>query len=193
MKKFISYLLQGLLLSAPLFITFYIVYSLFMFIDNGVNDLIEGAFGIRILGLGIVFGILVIAAVGFISSSLLFEPLFSRFEELITRLPLVKIIYTSIKDLFSAFVSDKKKFDKPVLVKISSFHRLGFLTETDLNSFGLQDKVAVYLPHSYNFSGNLVIVDATDITPLEASTSEVMKFIVSGGVTSYEAPVSTEA
>ena len=45
-----------------------------------------------------------------------------------------------------------------------------------------ESQVAVYLPHSYAFSGNLFIVDKENITPLNASSAEVMKFIVSGGV-----------
>ena len=106
------------------------------------------------------------------------------------RLPLVKIIYTALQDLFSAFVSDKKKFDKPVMVivnKTSGLKKFGFITQEDLSQFGLKDEVAVYLPHSYNFSGNLFVAPRENVILLDnISSSDTMKFIVSGGVTKID-------
>jgi uncharacterized membrane protein len=99
---------------------------------------------------------------------------------------LVRIIYSSLKDLISAFVGDKKKFNQPVLVllnKSSELRKLGFITQTDLGEWGLKESVAVYLPHSYNFSGDLYIVPRENVTIVQASGADVMKFIVSGGVT----------
>jgi uncharacterized membrane protein len=87
----------------------------------------------------------------------------------------------------SAFVGKDKKFTEPVLVKVnkdSELEKLGFITQHDLSRLGIEKgKVAVYLPHSYNFSGNLFIVPARNITPIDASPTEVMKFIVTAGVT----------
>jgi len=106
------------------------------------------------------------------------------------RAPLIKTLYTSIGDLLSAFVGEKKRFNKPVLVKISAdggVEKLGFITEEDLSELGIAgDKIAVYLPHSYNFSGNLFIVSRDRVTPIDRNASEVMKFIVSGGVSKVE-------
>ena len=110
-------------------------------------------------------------------------------EDAIAHIPLVKIVYSSIKDFFSAFVSEERKFNKPALIKMGgseNLQRLGFITETDLSHLGLEGMVSVYIPHSYNFSGNLFIVKAEDVTPIKANTTEVMKFIVSGGVTKFE-------
>ncbi|MEG1573365.1 MAG: DUF502 domain-containing protein, partial [Bacteroidales bacterium] len=104
----------------------------------------------------------------------------------IVKLPFIKLIYTSIKDLMSAFVGKKKKFTEAVMVKASKesdLYKLGFITQTDLAFLGLSEKmVAVYLPHSYAFSGNLWLVPAENITPVQANAADVMKFIVSGGV-----------
>lgn len=100
--------------------------------------------------------------------------------------PVVKVIYSALKDFFSAFVGSEKKFNKPVLVKvntISELEKIGFVTTEDLSDIGILDKVSVYFPHSYNFSGEMFIVPKEHIKPLNISPSEAMKFVVSGGVT----------
>ena len=102
------------------------------------------------------------------------------------RLPIVKTVYSALKDFFSAFVGSEKKFNKPVLVKvnlISNLEKIGFVTTEDLSELGIHDKVTVYFPHSYNFSGEMFIVPKEHITPLDIAPSEAMKFVVSGGVT----------
>jgi uncharacterized membrane protein len=109
---------------------------------------------------------------------------------LISQAPLIKVIYTSIKDFISAFVGKDRRFTEPVLVKVnrqSDIEKLGFITQKDLSNIGIpQGRVAVYLPHSYNFSGNLFIVPVENVTPLNAPPAEVMKFIVTAGVTSID-------
>jgi uncharacterized membrane protein len=143
--------------------------------------------GFNIPGLGILIILISIALIGFILSSIIFRPLWRFVERLMVRAPLVKIIYTSVKDLLEAFVGQKKKFTEPVLVKINNttdLQKIGFITAKDLDILGLgNDKVAVYLPHSYAFSGNLFIAPVENITPINAAPAEVMKFIVSAGVT----------
>jgi len=189
MKTLISYMLRGMLLLAPLIITLYIIYKLFIVIDDSVNDFIENIFDARFRGLGILILLCLITMIGYLSSQILFRPLFIMMEHAIARAPLVNIIYTSLKDFVAAFVSDKKKFNQPVVVNINGnpdFQKLGFITRDDLRFIGLAGKVAVYLPHSYNFSGNLFVVDAKSVTPLDVPVTEFMKFIVSGGITEWD-------
>ncbi|MEX0813850.1 MAG: DUF502 domain-containing protein [Chitinophagales bacterium] len=185
MKQFGKYLLQGLLLFAPLIITVYIFLATFLWLDNMANDLIETLFGFRFMGLGFVVMILLLAALGWLGSTLLFRPFYNFMEQVFQSTPLLKIIYTSLKDLFSAFVGKEKKFEKVVLVKFAGseqLQRMGFLTQSDLEGIGLKAKVAVYFPHSYNFSGNLYIVDKSCVTLIDIDVSTAMKFMVSGGV-----------
>jgi uncharacterized membrane protein len=187
-RRIFGYLLKGLLVLAPGVLTIFIVVKLFAFIDDTMNDAIETLFDVRFRGLGIVVGTVLIVFIGMLSGSL-FKQFISYIEDAIAHVPLVKIVYSSIKDFFSAFVSEDRKFNKPALIKMGgneSLQRLGFITETDLTHFGLEGMVSVYIPHSYNFSGNLFIVKMEDVTPINANTTEVMKFIVSGGVTKFE-------
>ncbi len=195
MKKLLRYFLQGLLLIAPLSITITIIVISLQNIGKLFNIV-----GLKLHPyadplLGLVCILVLVTIIGFLSSTFLLKPIFFSIEQVLVRTPLIKIIYTSIKDLFSAFVSDKRKFNKPVLVDINrstGLQKLGFITQQDLSHLGIQDKIAVYLPHSYNFSGNLFIVPTENVTILEGvSSTEVMKFIVSGGITEIETIEST--
>jgi uncharacterized membrane protein len=99
--------------------------------------------------------------------------------------PLIKMIYTSVKDLLSAFVGGEKKFSQPVIVKLDEkgvLHRFGFITSESLEELGVEDMVAVYLPSSYGMLGELYVVPRKQINPIEANSADVMKFIVSGGI-----------
>ncbi len=178
-RKFINSFLQGLLLVAPISITIFVIYKLLDFVD--------GLLPFTIPGLGLVIIVGSIALIGFAGSVVIKKPLAFIFHSIIERIPLVKILYTSISDLLSAFVGQKKKFTEPVMVILShesNIRKLGFITERDLMNIGISnDFVAVYLPHSYNFSGNMYIVPAENVIPVEANSAEFMKFIVSGGVT----------
>ncbi|MCB0430315.1 MAG: DUF502 domain-containing protein [Flavobacteriales bacterium] len=178
MKKFVTYFFQGLLYTAPLAITVYVVIIGVQFMDHLIPFDIPGL-GIAVLLAGVTL-------IGYLTSSYIVESLFDALERLLNRTPLIKLIYSSIRDLLSAFVGKEKRFDQPVLVRISAdaeLMKLGFITQKDLSRLGIDENlVAVYLPHSYAFSGNLFIVSADRVKPLDANPAEVMKFIVSGGV-----------
>lgn len=179
MRKIISFFFQGLLLVVPVMLTIYIVYKMFVWVDE---ILPYHPFP----GSGVIILFAAITIIGLLGNTLIAKTLNGWFHALIKRLPLLSTIYSAIKDLLSAFVGEKRKFDRPVLVKLSkesNIQKLGFITQDNLSSLGLEDqKVAVYLPHSYAFSGNVFIVEKDNITPIETSSAEVMKFIVSGGV-----------
>jgi uncharacterized membrane protein len=138
-------------------------------------------------GLGLVVLILVITLLGIITSSVIAQQVQLLIGKALDRVPLIKTIYSAIKDLLSAFVGKEKRFEQPVLVKLGhnlDIERVGFLTKNSLTEIGLaDDKVAVYLPHAYAWSGNLVIVPRILVTPLNIKPAEAMKFIISGGVT----------
>jgi uncharacterized membrane protein len=177
MKKLTRYFLEGLLLLVPLAATIYVVFAILSRIDS--------IFRFKIPGIGFLVTILTITIVGFISSNFITKKLVSLLDKSFTRLPFVKMIYTAVRDLMNAFVGDKKSFNKPVLVTLSSannIHVVGFLTRESLENIGILDKVAVYLPQAYNFAGNLIIVSKEQVVPLNAESGDIMAFIISGGV-----------
>jgi uncharacterized membrane protein len=177
MGRITSYFLKGLLFLVPVVATIYVVYIVFTKVD--------GIFEFPVPGLGFLVTILLITLIGFITSNVLTRGVVHLVDKAFSRLPLVKMIYTSVKDLIDAFVGDKKGFKRPVSVSLvpgSDVSVLGFITSDGLEKIGLGGKVAVYLPQSYNFAGNLIIVPREQVTPLEADTGDLMAFIVSGGI-----------
>lgn len=178
MKRLATYFLRGVVLTVPLAVTIWICWLILRTID--------GWLGIDIPGAGFVVTILSITLVGFLGTNLLWNSLVERLEQVLDRLPFVRILYNSTKDLLDAFVGEKRRFDRPVMVAMSAdgaVRTFGFITQQSLEKLGLPDDVAVYFPQSYNFAGQLVVVPASRITRLEAVSSDVLAFIVSGGVT----------
>ena len=182
MKKFINYFLQGLLYIVPITVTLYVVYWTFQKID--------GILPFQFPGLGLIIIIALITFIGFVGSAIIASPINAFFQRLLKRPPLLQTIYSSVKDLMSTFVGKKKGFSQPVLIKLyenSTIERIGFITNEDLSTLQIKEgKVLVYLPHSYAFSGQLFVVDRNYITPVDSSSSEIMKLIISGGVTEIE-------
>jgi len=117
-------------------------------------------------------------------TSVITDPIKSWFSRWINRLPLFKFLYSSIKDLTEAFVGEEKKFNEPVLVEVSpGIKKIGFLTQHDLTVLGLPGEVAVYFPYSYSFAGQVLVVPANKIKHIDKSAADMMKFVISGGVT----------
>jgi uncharacterized membrane protein len=183
-KIILGYFLRGLLFITPVALTGYAIYSTVLFADN--------MFPFKIPGLGFLVTLAAITLVGLIGSSIIARPLLGLIDDLISKAPVIRILYTSLKEFMEAFVGQKKKFTEPVLVKIyegTGLMKMGFVTDRDLSRIGLgEDYVAVYFPHSYNFSGNLFFVPSKNIIPVEGSPTELMKYIVTAGVTSLNEP-----
>ena len=178
MKRLVQYFLRGLVVIAPVAITVYVCMWIFRSID--------GLLGLPVPGLGFLLTLVVITLVGFLASNLLAISLVSLLERVMTRLPFIRLLYTSTKDLLDAFVGEKRRFDTPVMVEVTpdgGAKALGFVTMRTLDHLGVDEHVAVYFPQSYNFAGNLLLVPAGRVTPLAVDSASVMAFIVSGGVT----------
>jgi uncharacterized membrane protein len=189
MKRITKYFLQGLLYLAPFGITVYIIYAVFKFADSLLKSILLRILNVDIPGLGLIIVILLIILTGLIGRTFIARPFKLLFNRFMDKAPFLKVIYSALNDLFSAFVGKERKFDKPVLVlvnPVSNLEKLGFLTEDDLTKLNVKDKVAVYFPHSYNFSGELFIVPKENVKPVNLNPAEAMKFIVSAGISGWE-------
>ncbi|MEN6461066.1 MAG: DUF502 domain-containing protein [Syntrophomonas sp.] len=187
MKRITNYFFKGLLFMVPIVLTIYIFFLVFVKIDGLLKIPLPGI-GV-IPGVGFIATLVIVTLIGFLVSNFLTKKIMFLVDKLLNSLPLVKLLYSSIKDLVGAFVGDKKSFNKPVMVRLSadgSAHVLGFITCESLDNFGMKDYVSVYVPQSYNFAGNLLIFPRDQVQVLDANSSEVMTFIVSGGVAGRE-------
>jgi uncharacterized membrane protein len=185
MNKLIRFFLQGLLYLAPMAVTAYIIIMIFDFVDGILERFIYTVLGAHVPGLGLFILLVVVTLVGYLGQTIIARPIKVFLKKIIDSLPVLNLIYSALSDLFQAFVGKEKKFNKPVIVlvnPVTNLEKLGFLTEQDLRKLGEKDKVAVYFPHSYNFSGELFIVPKEQVRPLNVQPGDAMKFIVSGGV-----------
>jgi uncharacterized membrane protein len=178
-KRLIRYFVRGLLVSVPLAVTGWLLFVTFHFID----DLIH----IGIPGVGFLLTISLVTLIGLFTSNVVGKRVFQIVDRFLSSMPLVKLLYNSIKDLIRAFVGDHKSFDRPaaVLMGANGTRALGFVTRDALHALGMPDHVAVYFPQSYNFAGQLVVVPRENVELLDAPSSEVMTFIVSGGISGF--------
>ena len=184
-RRLINYFLQGLLYTAPLGITIFILYALFGFFDGLLRSSIYSWFGVDIPGLGLLIIVVLVTLLGYVGQTVIAQPVKNYISNFLKQTPFLQTIYTAIKDFVEAFLGKEKKFVHPVLVKLSSsldVERVGFVTQTGLSELKANDKVAVYFPQSYTFAGDLYIVPSENVTPLDISPKDAMKFIVTGGV-----------
>ena len=200
-KGLLQYFLQGLLILAPIAITFWAIAAVFEFVDGILPNIIHGIYPaliedahghLRIIpGVGFVVVIALVLLVGYASSSFIFTKIVEGFDKLLQKTPGIKIIYSTLKDFFEAFAGEKKKFTNNVLANVddNDVWRIGFITQDDMVEFGLKEYVAVYIQMSYSISGNVYIIPRSRIKPItNISAAQTMKFAVSGGVTDVVEP-----
>jgi len=174
---------RGLLFVVPVGGTVYVLWWLFVKIDNLFDT--KAWFGFHVPGLGVACTVAGVTVVGILASNILTRWAVNLADKVFQRLPLAKVFYSSIRDLLEAFVGERRSMHTPVLVSLGAELKgevLGFITRDDLAWLDRKDSVAVYFPQSYNFAGSVVLFPRERVTPIRADARAVMQFIVSGGV-----------
>ena len=188
-----TYFVKGLIVVVPIGAAAFLIFWGVAKIDEALN--LSGIFltdskgqPIYIPGLGILNVLVIILIVGILVTNVITDPIKQWINRWINRLPIFKFLYSSIKDLTEAFVGEEKKFNEPVLVEINEFglKKVGFLVQKDLTKIGLPGEVAVYFPLSYSFAGQVVIVSSEKVKPLDRGAADMMKFVISGGVSGLD-------
>lgn len=191
MKPISKTFFKGLISVVPLIFTFYILFWLV----GSAEFMLEHIFKFflpdswYIKGSGFVLGMAVVFFFGGFLESRIFRSQFHIFEELLIRIPIVKSIYTTIRDFSSLFSHrNKGKFSQVVLVNVppGNGQQIGFITVLDfeevLPTFIADDQVVVYLPFSYQMGGCTVIMSRENVTEIDMSVENAMRFIVTAGV-----------
>jgi uncharacterized membrane protein len=182
--RLLNYFFRGLIVLAPAVVTVYVFWLILSAMDNWMS--------LRIPGLGLLITVVVITLFGFLTSSVLARWMVSLLDNAFNKLPLVRLVYASTKDLLGAFVGEKRRFDRPVVVMMTADgveKAFGFVTQETMASFGLDNHVTVYLPFSYTFTGVIRIFPKTSVRPLDVNSAELMAYVVSGGVTEVSGEV----
>jgi uncharacterized membrane protein len=188
MRRIFANFLKGILLIFPTAATIFIIYKSFNVFDDFLGKVVFKIFGYEFPGTGILISFTIITLIGYIVSKIATTTIIDFIEKFLSKIPIVRTIYSSMKDFSEAIIGEKKKFSEPVLVKMgdSGIIKLGFVTQKDLSQLKLQNHSAVYFPYSYSFMGSLSIVPNDRLIPAEVNSTELMKFILSAGVTTLE-------
>lgn len=192
-RALLNYFVKGLLVVVPLGAAFFLIFWIISRIDTSLNlssELWVDSKGrpLYIPGLGILTVIVVVVVAGILVTNVITEPIKRWAGRWLNRLPLFKFLYSSIKDLTEAFVGEEKKFNEPVIVEVNEFglKKIGFLVQKDLAKINLPGEVAVYFPYSYSFAGQVVIISSDKVKSLDKNAADVMKFVISGGVSGLD-------
>ena len=179
MRQLATYFLRGLLITAPAAVTIYLCWLAIRWADS--------LFYTSVPGLGVVTALAAITLIGALASNLITKTVLASADRLLAKLPFVRLLYTSIKDLLNAFVGEQRRFNRPVRARIgegtAEVYLLGFVTSESLGHLGLASQVAVYVPFSYSVAGHILILPSDRVTALAVDSTDAMAFIVSGGVT----------
>ena len=177
MRYLANNFLKGCLVLVPAAATVYAAYWLFRAID--------GLISVGPPGVGVIVTVVSITLIGALASSVVGKAGFGLVERLLKSVPLLNLLYSSLRDFMAALVGEQRSFDRPVVVTVggTGAKALGFVTHEDMTFYGLSDHVAVYFPQSLNFAGNLLLFPRGAVEPLAVDNARFMAFIVSAGVT----------
>jgi uncharacterized membrane protein len=192
MKKILRKFLAGLATILPVLITAYLLYWLAKSAEKSLGSLIRLVLpeGWYWPGMGIGAGIILIFFIGLLMQAWGVRSLVAWVERIVLRIPLIKTVYGAVRDLIGFITQGKDSgLRQVVAIKIGdgNIQLIGFVTREDLiglpEEIGGQDKIAVYLPMSYQLGGYTVIVPRSAVQPLDLSLEEATRFVLTGGVT----------
>jgi len=165
-NRIINYFIQGLLYTTPLALTGYVLYWALSRLDSILP--------FDIPGLGLLTLLVGITLVGFLGNFMV-------------KNPLVKLVYSSTKDVMKSLTGKKKGFENAVLVRMapdSEVRKVGFVTDDTLKELGNAPEgfVMVYVPLALTIMGDMYVVPQTYVEQLNGKTGDIMKYIIAGGV-----------
>jgi uncharacterized membrane protein len=199
MNTLVKLFLKGLAVVIPAVLTLAILW----WMAKGAEQLLGGLL-LRILpsgwyipGMGVLSALAITILIGLLTHVLLFQKLFAIGDEILKRLPLVKTIYSALKDFVGYFSPDSSRaMSKVVLVKLpgQDFEQLGFVTREDFSRLPIEstieDPVAVYLPMSYQVGGYTLILPRSSLTPVDMRFEDAMKLVLTGAVSKEDSSLN---
>lgn len=189
-KRLLLLAMQGILAVFPLAVTIYVVYWVVSSLEGWVGSLVALALpnGFYFPGLGLLVGIGLLLGVGWLVNAYFIRNLIGLGEGVLERIPLVKTIYTGLRDLIGFMSVTKKQGEgSVVLVEMGDKSLIGFITDRHAGkTLGIDDGnlVGVYLPMGYMIGGYTVYVDKQKLKQLKIGAEEAMRLVLTGGMAS---------
>ena len=189
MNKLWKILLKGIAAVLPILLTLYFIYWLIVSIENGMKPLIVFILPepFYISGMGLVAGIGLLFFVGLMVNAWIFKFVLGLGEQLLERIPLIKSIYGALRDFMDYFSKSdqKEELQKVVMVSINDVQLIGFITGDigELSGVNMaEDKVAVYLPMSYQIGGYTVYISRDKVEVIDISVEDAMRRVLTAGL-----------
>jgi uncharacterized membrane protein len=182
-------LLTGIITVLPIVLTAYLLYWLALTSEDVMGGILQWALPqlIYFPGLGTLAALILVFLIGFLMKALLVRQLFAFGEGIVYRVPIIKSIYSAIRDLFDFFTPKKEHFGRVVIVTVNNMEMIGFITQEDParmpESLRNPDSVLVYLPMSYMIGGFTLLIPKQDIKPCQMNMDEAMRFVLTAGIT----------
>lgn len=192
MKRLLGYFMEGILVLAPLALTVYVIGRVLNILESLGETLLGTVLprGLNLPGIGIVIAVALITVVGFLAGNWFTRRIIVWTEAIFNRIPLVRSIFSAIKDVVDAFGGKKQSFSKVVLVRVPGMpiELLGFVTSEDLSFLGDpgRGKVSVYVPQSLQLGGFVAVVPRENVTVLDTPPQTALKFLMTAGMTMGE-------
>jgi uncharacterized membrane protein len=182
-------LLTGIITLLPIVLTLYLLYWLALTSERVMGGILQWALPqiIYFPGLGTLAALILVFLIGILMKALLVRQLFAFGEGIVYRVPIIKSIYSAIRDLFDFFTPQKEHFGRVVIVTVNNMEMIGFITQEDParmpESLRNPDSVLVYLPMSYMIGGFTLLIPRQDIKPCQMNMDEAMRFVLTAGIT----------
>ncbi|MFH1201684.1 MAG: DUF502 domain-containing protein [Candidatus Omnitrophota bacterium] len=193
MKQLKLYFFTGLIVLLPVVLTAYLLFAFFSFVDGilggFLNSFLAKTVGFYVPGVGLVVSLIIVILTGLLTTVILGKRIFVILENVFLKIPFVRLIYPSAKQIINfVFSKDKPKFKKAVLVEYPrrGIWSVGFITNDtveEIKAKAGRDLFNVFIPGSPGpFTGYVMFVPKEDIIMLDMSIEEALKIIISGGV-----------
>ncbi|MBV7508078.1 DUF502 domain-containing protein [Bacillus sp. sid0103] len=189
MKSIVKNFINGILTIVPIILVIYVIYKTFLFLDGLLGNTLKPYLQEDYIpGIGLLSTLILITVLGWLSTKYISGKIIRLIDILLDKIPVVKTIYSVIKDTVQSFLGEKKSFSKVALVVVpgTEMRSLGFITSDQLEDFysPLKDHVAVYIPQTFQVAGFTFLIPKEQVEIIDVKPEEAMKFILSGGMTS---------
>ncbi len=183
-----KYFLNGLLALLPLVLTVWIVYGL----GSACEQLLGGLLlmllpqGWYLPGMGLLFGVVFTTLIGLLLNAWIFRKLSAGIELLFNKIPLIKVVYSSIRDIsrFASASENEEQLRSVVLVELTpGMQAIGFVTDKATPFSSAEALVAVYLPLSYQIGGFTLLLPESRLQRLDIPADQAMRYVVTAGMT----------
>lgn len=187
MKLLRKWFLNGVITTVPIVIVIWVIIQLFNFFDNFLGNYLTAIDHHYIPGMGLLLTVVLITLAGALATHWVSSTFFAYLDALLKRVPFVKSLYVIVKDTVESFVGHRKAFRSVVLVRMgdSDIEMMGFLTNPEgISEFAADrtGKVTVFVPMSFQMTGMTLLVPEEEVTVLDMSVEEGLKFTLSAGI-----------